>query len=674
MITVSEGLPPTHPLVLEFHQIYRTYQETGYHSFQKTIFRNILLWCFFILPAGLYFFENGGIRLITWLSIIALIIYGSAERHFAPRLYQLHEKILPHTKNEYAEGYYRDSIRILRAVYKEKSVLQYIVNWLKMRIYLKLSEDPAVSDEKNPIKASKRSERLDLLTKPSFFFGIGIIYLVCIGSIIAISGTEWGITETWDPFFNFIQTIVLIAGISLFLLTLIPIIALLFANMKVLHHISFWEYAAEHDAEIKPIRYQIIGELLIANNLFCSLIVLLTGFLLSPIPLCFSVLLYSSTYPDDYYQYVKSKHRWANRGNLILTVGFFFVLLIAFFIQPKETQDFIQFWLHSTSSLPIFLITGLVVVIGVGIVFNAFLHGTFSLPKDFQEFPIFFRPLGTTNSQITLSRIIFFGIFFLYSFILAIGISINGIIEVSFDSAPFRIVGFAVICFFVVRQVITVMYRVWALCQNVGDLMITYTWKHKQEELKVHYWEFVNSPTGLVFPGVLTLPMLIHWEKIATARTFFLNYPGWLQSMALVWFVLTICILGYLVGVVVFWTILAPHFVWHALALTTIPREEIPSIQQLPIFSAFRKNLQQLYEWGFIGLPGLFLLYIPTVTGVFTVQVIGSMIGLAIFMFIGLWAISFFLPRFLNNILHIIEERTEETMDSDYGKKKTLST
>ena len=98
------GLPPEHPYVKEFEAIYKTYQEQGYFHFRRNIFRNFVLWGFFILPIGVIFFDDPTIRLILWESGICQLMYWLAQRYFAPRLYQLHAKLLPATKSEYAEG------------------------------------------------------------------------------------------------------------------------------------------------------------------------------------------------------------------------------------------------------------------------------------------------------------------------------------------------------------------------------------------------------------------------------------------------------------------------------------------------------------------------------------------------------------------------------------------
>jgi hypothetical protein len=649
-----------HPFVAEFDEIYRTYKNSGYNLFRNNIIRNILIWCFFILPIGIIFFANGTVRLVFWESIFTQIIYWVAQYYFAPRLHDLHAKLLPWTKSEYAEGYYRDTNRMLRAVYKEKSVLVYILNWMLNR-----KERPSETNDN-----LKKLERIEYLSSPRFFILIGLFYLGFLGAIFIFTGNSVEELPVPNIYANFFQSIMIWGGIFIILVNLIPITLLLFANMKVLHHVSFWEYDSGNEEDLKPLKYRFIGDLLIENNFFCSVIVFSTGFLLAPIALCFGVLLYSSTYPRNYYQYASRKGKRINIFNIILNIGFMMSLWGFFIISPDSAQNFIQNWLHNSFYLPVYLPAGFIVIIGVLLVFQTFIMGYFQLPKDFRESPVFFRPLGSPNSRITLNRIIFYGLFLFYSIALILGVIVNGFREFSWDSAIFRIILYAVICFLVVRAVITSMRLVWQSCEQIGTLMLKYTWKHKQEELLVHYWEFINSPTGLVFPGVLTMPMYIFLDKIFTARTFFLTYPSWLQSMALIWFVLCISILGYLVGVVVFWTILAPHFVWHSLALTTIPKNEIPIVQNLPIFAEFRQRLQSLYEWGFIGLTGLFLIFIPTVTGIFNPLVIFSMIMLFLAMLIGHWAIAYFLPRFLSNILHPIEQRTEETIESDYGKKK----
>jgi hypothetical protein len=196
--------------------------------------------------------------------------------------------------------------------------------------------------------------------------------------------------------------------------------------------------------------------------------------------------------------------------------------------------------------------------------------------------------------------------------------------------------------------------------------MATYTWYHKQDELRVHYWEFVGSPMSVVFPGVVLIPTWLLLDNLLPAQTFFFNWSAAMKGLAFVWVMVSLSMIMYMMGNVILLSILAPHFVWHATALTTIPNDKIEKVISNPHFQKFRSHFHNMNIWGYLGLSILILLFIPTLTGVFSILVIVgifSTLGLSVGIY---FIISTFVPKFLDRVMVPIEHRKSPQIRTEY--------
>ena len=228
------------------------------------------------------------------------------------------------------------------------------------------------------------------------------------------------------------------------------------------------------------------------------------------------------------------------------------------------------------------------------------------------------------------------------------------------------IIVFISAAFIIIRGVLHAIDIISKTAGKIGELMDKYTWVHKKEEQRVHYWEFINSPTGILFPGVVLFPILFIIEKVYEAPTFFRNYPVAFKYFTMTWIFLGIGCIIYLLGVIIYYAILCPHFIWHVVALTTIPKAEIDIVKHNELFTAFRNQFLSLAKWGFLGIPFLLLIYFPMVTGLYPSIVLEEMFVWIIMLGIIYILIQIIVPRFLNCVMVPIEWRESEQMPTDY--------
>ena len=299
-------------------------------------------------------------------------------------------------------------------------------------------------------------------------------------------------------------------------------------------------------------------------------------------------------------------------------------------------------------------------------IWNCFIKGKLRLPEDFTKIHSIFTPLGGPRSKITLSRIILFGVFLGFSIVISIQIIITSLISGTPILDILRIIGFMLVAFIVMRGVLTSIWETGETASKIGTLMTTYTWYHKQDELRVHYWEFVGSPMSVVFPGVVLIPTWLLLDNLLPAQTFFFNWSAAMKGLAFVWVMVSLSTIMYMMGTVILLSILAPHFVWHATALTTIPKDRIEEVINNPLFQKFRRQFHNMNIWGYLGLSILILLFIPTLTGIFSILVIVgicSTLGLIVGIY---FIISKFVPKFLDRVMVPIEHRKTPQIRTEY--------
>ena len=133
------------------------------------------------------------------------------------------------------------------------------------------------------------------------------------------------------------QISAILVGLFLFFRNVWLIIVLVFVNMKILHHITFWIYKADlsfPDSE-EHVHIEKMGEFMIMANLYVGITVFALGLFLTPIMMCYSVTVYSSARPDRYYNNVSSKYCWVNRGNALLNIGPFLLIALCAVFGPQ---------------------------------------------------------------------------------------------------------------------------------------------------------------------------------------------------------------------------------------------------------------------------------------------------------------------------------------------------
>ncbi len=284
--------------------------------------------------------------------------------------------------------------------------------------------------------------------------------------------------------------------------------------------------------------------------------------------MCYSVTVYSSARPDRYYNNVSSKYRWVNRGNALLNIGPFLLITLCAVFWPAATLSFVEFIALMRPLFSFYFITCIIIQCGVVYVWNNFIQGKFALPQNFNQEPFLFMSLGKKFPKVTISRIFLHGIFFFFSIIILFELLIMGSLDPTLGLNFIWIIVFISAAFIIIRGVLHAIDIISKTAGKIGELMDKYTWVHKKEEQRVHYWEFINSPTGILFPGVVLFPILFIIEKVYEAPTFFRNYPVAFKYFTMTWIFLGIGCIIYLLGVIIYYAILCPHFIWHVVALT----------------------------------------------------------------------------------------------------------
>ncbi len=169
------------------------------------------LWFGFVFPGFLMNFNDGQFRMLAWLSIAAIMLNFGGKFYFGSRVFNLHEFLLPLTKEEYREEYCKDSIVVLSGMMSKYKNQQNMLIRGAHSLYL-LGTILACGN-----------------------FG----YLIYGVGFNGFSGTSLIVLLNW------MQISAILVGLFLFFRNVWLIIVLVFVNMKILHHITFWIYKAD---------------------------------------------------------------------------------------------------------------------------------------------------------------------------------------------------------------------------------------------------------------------------------------------------------------------------------------------------------------------------------------------------------------------------------------------
>jgi hypothetical protein len=613
-------------------------------TYQKSIFwffRDIILILILAIPG---YFLNSSFWENNWALIYLILMNRVGRLYFGPKMFSLFSRLLPLTDKDKMKEHEAHAIKILKFIFP--------------------SLNPMIN--KNGFKNMTPKDRLNkILTffTPIIFF----IILVIFGLALYINSEPW------------IFTSILLMSFLLRIINLFLLIRLLFGNMEILHHITIWTYTSKENTKLT-------ANFLIMENLFLSILIPGLSLDMAPFMLCFVIYAYSSTYPENYYQYLSRAEKNWNRLNTIICIAPYSILLIIktwYSNLFDSVMKLISFSGHSSRFEFEFLhlIMGLILILLVLISWNRFIRGQFRCSEKFDSQPLLLRRIFGKNvekgendkfeensenwiktnfgikmvlySLLTLSFILslidFTQLFYnreqfeFYSQILPAIITSGSLFL--FTSLLFR--GF----FLNLRKVANTS-------QELTNVMLPYVWKHKLKEIRIHFWGAWHAPMVILFgigAGIYTCTMF------PSPRTLETSIMGVLYNDSLyltfIWFTIIRFVLGYVIGTVLYIGFFLPHYIWHILALTTIPKDQIAHIKSSPFIKKLKLETRALYAIGFVFLTFMVAFLIITAIMFFSMII-----------FVGF---IYFLNRVISNsyfhrFMAPLEQRTEEEIEIEF--------
>ena len=618
-------------MTTEFEELREKYHKNTNPKSVWWLFRDLLLIIILSIPGYL---SNSSNWYDNWAHIFIIVINRSGRLFFGPKIFDLFSKLLPLTKEDHREEHEIHTVKMLKYMFPS------------------LVSTKIQKDSKNQNAMNHLKEFLSVFT-PILF----TLFIIIFGFAFLLASEPWILAST------------LIITFLLRIHNLFMLIRLIFGNMEILHHITIWEFTSDENKKLT-------AQFLIRENLF--LIILIPGLSLdlAPFLLCIVIYSYSSTYPENYYQLLSKVEKIWNRLIAILSLAPYTILLILKFLWANSFDSAISLLYPSGRSTRFgfeyfHLILGLVLIVLTIVSWNRFIRGHFKCSDDFDSQPLLLQQNLGKNENWGLEkalRYLLAGCFLLslidFGHLLTAGA--EGILHPSVYEAMITSGLLFLFTYFLFRGFFIYLNKIATTSKELTHIMLPYIWKHKIKEIKLHFWEAWHAPMVLLFgigSGIYTCTMFPSPDVLRFSIMGILYQDS--LYLTFFWFTLVRFALGFVIGSVLFISFFVPHYIWHILALTTIPKEKIAPLQSLPMLHQFKLDLQSLYAIGFVFLTFMVaFLILSDIMAVFMSIYVGFNFVLNIILS----------DRYFHRFMAPLEKRTEEEIEIDfllYPKKKT---